>query len=469
MKVFTPNPKQDRFIRSPARHPCFAGSWATGKTLSAITRAEIYSNLIPDNLGCIFRKTAKSLNDSTLVDFQKYTGKTVNSERNYDYKNSSRIMFRHIDEIGDINQQNLNLGWFYIEQGEELESSNAFEMLLGRLRRDVKPTEAFLKFGLPVRSGWVICNAGDNWIRRLWKNGELESFKGAYPGLFAELVESTTEDNRQNLTQDYLDSLEVIKHTNPDLYKQYILNCWDVANTNRVFPSSFIEHCRGRFDVLSLGRAKTCIGVVVDPSGMGVDPNGFMAIDGGLPLEIYERTIMSATEKADKAIEMCKRVNGWWILVDCDGVGVETYKELIDKPDYVKMGIRIEAFNGSAPSTKTLFTGMDQERPMYLNIRAEAAFVAQARGYSGFAGIDPQDKILREDLEADVSIKGPRGLLQLVNKDEIRKIIKRSPTRGDLWKMAQWACEQDWPDETFRSPTEQFSGQGSGLQQYATG
>jgi hypothetical protein len=137
------NRYQEDFIFSKVRFPCFAGGWGTGKTLSAISRAELYSKGIPGNLGCIFRKTARSLNDSTLQDYQKYTGNTVDSNRNYKYPNGSMIMFRHLDEMQSINQQNINLGWFYIEQGEELDSDKEFWMLFGRLRRDLKPSREF--------------------------------------------------------------------------------------------------------------------------------------------------------------------------------------------------------------------------------------------------------------------------------------------------------------------------------------
>ena len=458
--TFKAKPYQERFIFSKSRFPAMGAGWATGKTLCAIDRAQIYSKGIPDNLGCIFRKTARSLNDSTLQDFQKYTGLKVDSDRNYKYGNGSIIMFRHLDELQSINQQNINLGWFYIEQAEELESDKEFWMLFGRLRRAVKPSKAFLELGLPERSGWVICNSGDNWIRKNWK---VSPFEGS------EIIEAQTWDNADNLPQDFLGSLRVLEMQSPDIYKQFVLNCWDIASTNRVYPTSFIEHCIGRQDTLALVRPMTNIGVVVDPSGMGVDPNGFMAIDGGLVLEVYEKTIMSATEKAFKAIEICKRVNGWWILVDCDGIGAETYKELIDQPEYVLCGIQIIAFNGSASSRMSLFTGLAQERPMYANMRAEAAFVAQKRGYGGQAGIDPADKILRQDLEADTAFINGRGLQQLTNKDDVRKILGRSPTRGDLWKMAQWGCDQQYPDQLLKTPRDHLTGQPmeTGLQQYA--
>jgi hypothetical protein len=117
-------PSQFDFVYSKARHPAFVGGWNVGKTLAAISRGIIYSKGIPKNLGVIFRKTARSLNDSTLRDFELYVGQKVDSDRNFIYPNGSIIMFRHLDEIESINQQNINLGWFYIEQGDELDSSD---------------------------------------------------------------------------------------------------------------------------------------------------------------------------------------------------------------------------------------------------------------------------------------------------------------------------------------------------------
>ena len=427
MITFKANPYQEQFIKSSSRYPCLAAAWATGKTLSAISRAELYSRLIPENLGCIFRKTARSLNDSTLQDYQKYTGNKVNADRNFVYSNGSMIMFRHLDEIQSINQQNINLGWFYIEQGEELDSDKEFWMLIGRLRRDIKPSEAFLKLGMAPRSGWVIANSGDNWIRKNWLD---HPFDGS------ELIQATTWDNKHNLPQDFLDSLKVLEKQSPILYKQFVLNNWDIASVNKVFPKVLIEHCYSRHELIASHAHN--IGVAVDPAGMGVDDNVFAAGNGGEVFEWYEKTIMSPVEKAIKAVEMCKKINGWFIVVDCDGLGIEMYQELLRLPMDFTNGIQMIKFHGSAPSEIEL-----AGRPMYANMRAEAAFIAQQRAYQGLASIDPRDTKLVEDLEQDTSYTNSRGLQQLILKDDIKKIIKRSPGKGDAWKMLQWAFNKN--------------------------
>lgn len=445
-------PFQYDFLYSKSRHPAFVGGWNVGKTLCAIGRSRIYSKLIPNNLGVIFRKTFKSLSDSTLKDFEKYTNLKVDGERNLVDSNGSVTMFRHIDELGSINQQNINLGWFYIEQGEELDDSEAFFMLFGRLRRQLIPTEDFIKLGLPLRSGWVIANAGDHWMRPLWKDGRLaDSAKDVtgFEGKFCELIEATTWDNRENAAPDFLASLKILERENPSLYRQFVLNDWRVSVRNKIFTKAFFDCAFSRYGLLS--RFAGSGGVAVDPAGEGVDENIFMAGRGGDPLEVFTKPTMTPTEKAIKAVEMCQRIHGNFIIVDCDGIGIETYSELCNLPDGFVKGITIIKFHGSAPSEMLLMN-----KAMYANKRSEAAFVAQKRVFNGKASVNPDDKILVEELEADEFFQGARGLLQIIPKDDIKDKIRRSPGRADCWKMLQWAFDQDIPDNTYADQQERL-------------
>jgi hypothetical protein len=333
--------------------------------------------------------------------------------------------------MASINQQNINLGWFYIEQGEELDSDKEFWMLFGRLRREMKPSKEFVDLGLPLRSGWVIANAGDNWVKKNWKDN---TFDGS------ELIEATTWDNKQNLPKDFLDSLVTLEKNSPDLYKQFVLNCWDVAANNRVFNSILLGLMRDRFGAIAkVGKNR---GVSVDPSGEGNDMNVFMAGDNGEVLETFEKMVMSPTEKAIKAVDMCRLIDGWFIIVDCDGLGIETYSELSRMSAEYLDGIQILKFHGSQPSSIKIC-----DRVMYANMRAEAAFITQKRGYGGYASLPPGDKQLWEDLEADISFMNGRGLQQLIEKDDIKVQLKRSPGRGDAYKMLQWAFEQNISDQ----------------------
>lgn len=238
-----------------------------------------------------------------------------------------------------------------------------------------------------------------------------------------------------------------MKIHDPDSYNHIWLGQPLLNGSNFIFPPSLVNHCKERFDIINLSRIKNNTGVVVDPSGMGADDNVFLGGNDGLPIEMYKKTIMSPGEKALKAIEICKRIDGWWIVVDCDGIGADTFLELQSFDEDFLQGIQIIKFNGCAPSKISMTKSLKNNRPIYENMRAEAAFVAQKRAYAGTAGMDPRDVSTIEELRKDVSFVNKKGLLQLIDKKDIKEQIKRSPGGADCWKMFQWGCAQDFKDE----------------------
>lgn len=143
------NPYQWNFMTSRERFPGLVSGWGTGKTLCLIQRSVLLSQCYRDNLGLVVRKVYKDLADSTIKDFELYTGlKVPQSTRDVVLPGSnSRIMFRHLEELtsGPTKTliQNVNLGWFAIEQAEEFDTSEQFEMLRGRLRRVLQPFDGY--------------------------------------------------------------------------------------------------------------------------------------------------------------------------------------------------------------------------------------------------------------------------------------------------------------------------------------
>lgn len=194
----------------------------------------------------------------------------------------------------------------------------------------------------------------------------------------------------------------------------------------------------------------SCRGVAVDAAGEGVDDNVFLSGDSGDIVERYKRTSLSPTEVALKAVEMCKAIGGWFIVVDCDGVGARDYKELTSLPEDFLDGIQIIKFHGSAPSNKSIdimSAGKLIKKKMYANLRAEASFVTADRAKAGRATLPEDMPEIEEDLQADEWFENSNGLIQLIDKDEIRESLERSPGDGDAYKMLQWAFEQDIKDE----------------------
>jgi len=224
----------------------------------------------------------------------------------------------------------------------------------------------------------------------------------------------------------------------------------DVA-VNSIFPHSLVNHMKSRHGFLA--RSNDNRGVAVDPAGEGVDDNVFMSGSNGEIIEVYTKTLMAPSESAHKAIEMCKEINGSFIVVDCDGVGIGAYQELNKMPDSYLQGIQIIKFHGSAQSEVR-----EGDRPIYANMRAEAAFVARDRGQDGKASINEKDQELIEDLFEDEYFENTRGRLQVIPKEEIKERLGRSPGRGDCWKMLQWAFSQEHKDISYRYQDEKLPG-----------
>jgi hypothetical protein len=216
------NSKQRRFCNSEARFPAFVGGWGCGKTMCGILRGMLLSESFRNNLGMIVRKKFTDLRDSTLKDFERYTGLAVKKDsKEVTLSNGSVVMFRHGDELSGL--QNVNLGWFMIEQAEEFETAEQFDLLRGRMRRQ----EA------GIRQGMIIANtAGHNWVWDRWKNRQLEDY---------ELTEANIDDCREHLPQDVLKDWERLRIESPKKYNRYVLNSWEDYDLEGAFYASLMS------------------------------------------------------------------------------------------------------------------------------------------------------------------------------------------------------------------------------------
>ena len=202
-------PYQCDFFESTDRFPAMIAAWGTGKTMCALQKGILLSEFYENNLGCIIRSKFTDLRDSTMKDFTRYTGIHVPQGTKEAKVGTSTILFRHAKELSGL--QNVNLGWFYIEQAEEFPSDTQFTLLRGRLRRELKPNldypihEDSEFYGLlkalkdapgGLRQGMVIANSnGHNWCWKKWIKSAQEGYK---------CIEATTFDNWANLPEDFI-------------------------------------------------------------------------------------------------------------------------------------------------------------------------------------------------------------------------------------------------------------------------
>lgn len=209
---FKLTPKQTEFVGAYEQFPAYIAGIGTGKSTALIAKALFHSWESPNNLGIIVRKNYTDLRDSTIKDYETYTGRKINESKKEDVlPNGSVILFRHGDELPVL--KNINAGFFGIEQCDEFEDDTAWQFLKMRLRRQIK-----------FRSGFIVGNtAGHNWVWKIFKEN------GAPPN--HRLVEASTIEHADYLPKDYIDNLKTLPI---QLFKQYVENSWEILS-GRIF------------------------------------------------------------------------------------------------------------------------------------------------------------------------------------------------------------------------------------------
>lgn len=405
-QVFNLIKPQAAFLKSDSRYPAYVASWATGKSLTGIGKAMALSEEFPGNLGIVFRKEFTDLRDSTIKDFEKYTGLKVGGSREVKLANGSQIMFRHIEELNNI--QNVNLGWFWIEQAEELETDEQFFTLFGRLRRrDCR------------HCGLITANTnGHNWIYKLWK---LKTLDGG------ELFEARTSDNAHNLPPEYLKSLEILKDKKPKLYNRFVLNSWDESDTIDIIISpDWVMKAAQRDLNISYPIRRI---VSIDVARYGDDKTTFYAIENNRVTGHEEHEKRSTMECVGLAQVFAKKHQDiQTFAVDEIGVGAGVADRLRE------IGKKVVFVNSAKKSSFP---------EQYYNLRAEIYGYAADLFEAGRVEIEPGDQDLIEQLSwAKYKTIKSNGIYQVEAKEDIKARYGRSPDNADCFLNGLWALKQ---------------------------
>lgn len=238
------------FYTALNRFPSMIAGWGTGKTMAALFKGDLLNRFYKNNLGLIVRNKFTDLRDSTMKDFTRYTGKTVpQGTKEAHYANGSVTLFRHAKELTGL--QNVNLGWVYIEQAEEFPTDTQFQLLRGRLRRELEVDDEYwqvlLKTGAvhdflqsmhdkPLRQIMTICNAkGHNWCWKMFIKSPMERYS---------CIQANSFDNKDNLPQDFIEDLARMKADSPARFAQYVMNSHDEVDLDACYYASKLSDLR---------------------------------------------------------------------------------------------------------------------------------------------------------------------------------------------------------------------------------
>lgn len=443
-KRYKLKPFQWDFMTSEARYPAFVAGWGTGKTFCGLMKVLEQCRKYKNNLWLVVRKEFTDLRDSTMKDFEEYTGLRIPADKDIKLDNGSVIMFRHGDELDVL--QNINLGGFLMEQAEEFSSDSAFQMLRGRLRR--KGVEHI---------GAIIANTkGHNWVWKIWKKKDLgkapseedvkeislesglsiEDILAAFNPKHYALFEATTYDNKSNLSKDFILDLVRTKQESPSHYNRFVLNSWEDLDTeDKVIPYSAIIKAVGRY-LRPLRQKKI---VSCDPAEFGEDETVIYGLENGkiVKRDIFFRKELSET--SDRCFDMAYAMECRNIILDPIGIGAGLRSFMIKRAS--RENIKILSADGRLKAS---------DPKNYYNLRTEMWFNARSRFVDMTVCLPDDDDLLQEELsKVGYEIQSDKTR-RVHRKDKIRKAdyLGHSPSRAEcliygLWGEARIEYEDD--------------------------
>ena len=383
----------------------------------------------PNNLGLIVRSSFKDLKDSTMQDFTKYTGIRVPSSQDVKLPNGSVIMFRHMDQLAGI-KQNVNLGWFFLEQAEEFATSDEFDLLDGRLRRD----GCFCQ-------GFAIANTnGHNWVWRKWKNASSDEYicdkefldmdgnkvGSGIPGIeydgYASLVEAKSQDN-PFLPAHAIASWAMKKETNPGQYRRFFLNSWEDMDVDDVCIqySHLMRAVKAKIFTLHDKRRVVCC----DPAEFGSDKTIIMAMEEGKVIDVEALRKKEPMETAGRIVRMRRKHNAQLVVLDSIGIGAGIRSRLSELGENV-MGVNV---------------GCKSEDPEnYRNLKAEIWMNAQEMFRENKISLPDNDELI-EDLAAIKYSTNSRGNVAIEKKEDNKNRLVRSTDLGDCFVLGLYGLK----------------------------
>ena len=236
---------QDQFLRSRAKVQLFGGGFANGKTASVCLKALQLAKDYPGSNGLIARATYPKLNDTIRKEFLKWCPKhwiesfprSQNSSNTCTLTNGTMVNFRYVEQQGKSsgdattsNTLSATYDWIAVDQIDDSEFVyKDFLDLLGRLRGMtpyIGDDPSMPKTG--PRYLILTCNPTRGWPYRNLVKPVHDYREGRFnpnllcvtnsdgrplmvdgkPQPIIELFEGSTYSNQDNLTQDFIQTLE---------------------------------------------------------------------------------------------------------------------------------------------------------------------------------------------------------------------------------------------------------------------
>lgn len=458
------NPKQSRFrsaVRSGEFDLCIAaGTISSSKTFGIAMILSEISLEFPETWGLVVRATYKQLIDNTIPDFMSVIPphrirKFNRSSLTIVLDNDSLIQFRVSNEKNDKTFSWLKgkkLDWYF---GNESDGTSLEFVSMARSRVGVehRRRRALAPRCIPVSI--LDCNPNNTFMKEFhtrWLHDNV--------GLWRDRIyfeQFTIEDNRKYISDKKLAAWK--RELTPAMYNRFVLGSWDaMSDREQLFLFEYMDACKGiivpKPDADGYGPPKWPFFLGVDPARYGPDRCTFLVLHGPNIHRVDFFDTSSITEIIGHTITLMDtfKITPDHVSVDAVGLGAGVVDGLIER------GVYVLPFLGSA----AVMADTRNYSVQFTNLRAQVFWqVMQWMREGKIGGLNPdvlgwkqgmgsgRDPILlyevmRQDL-ASIHYKykpGSKDIL-IMDKEETKKLLSRSPDFADVLAVALFATFRD--------------------------
>jgi len=397
---FKPTPKQLEAQSATERFILYGGALGGGKTVWLANVAIDESLRHPNNLGLLCRARLSDLKDTTLKTLEQWLPTEVvalhhKTERYYKLINGSVILYDGLGDLEDTKKRlgGLELGWFGVDQAEEITESQ-FNLLDTRLR---------LRLPGIHYHGFLTANPAPGWLRDRFIDQKLDDHR---------FIPSLPKDNPY-LPADYEENLK--KRLPEPMVRQLMEGQWDVdMGGNYLIPYSQIREATQR---TIEPKGEKVAGV--DISRYGEDETVFILRQGDTVLKIVAWSHQDTTFSAGKVASLIREYRPDITYIDSVGIGAGVFDPLNNE------GFDVKAINVGEKALDT---------QQYANRRAEYYNLLAKRFEKGEIDIPDHDKLCPQLAGLKYKYQGTK--LAILSKEEMRKEGVKSPDYADALMLA---------------------------------
>jgi len=212
----------------------YQGGFGSGKTWAGSLLGVLLALKFPGIVGLVGAQTYSLVRDTTLLGYFEHlenfgmkAGKDYfynKSEQNLEFKNGSKILFRHFDEPNRL--KSLNLGFVEMEEMSDI-PFETFKMLLGRMRQHIQPEWKGFKYRV---FGHTNPETRKGWIYKTFIASKRPNFR---------LIQAPSTENI-HLPRAFLENMKNLYDEN--YYKMNVLGHFDDSGNNLVVKNFDFEN-----------------------------------------------------------------------------------------------------------------------------------------------------------------------------------------------------------------------------------